>query len=75
MFKKKEIKVVDGVIPYDEIKDHKDITFIVVTVDEEILIKSLEAIMNVHKQYNDRNFNIIISSNYEKLRKLSNDTF
>lgn len=73
--KKKEIKIIDGVIPYDEIKDNKDITFIVISADEKTLIKSIEAIVNVHKQYEDINFNVVISSSYEKLHKLSNGAF
>ena len=70
--KSKEIKVVNGVIPYEEIKDNKDITFIVITPDEEVLTKSLEAIKNVHNENKDKKFNIIISSSYEKLHRISN---
>lgn len=73
--KMKEIEVVNGVIPYDEIKEHKDITFIIISVDEKIITKSIEAITNVHKQYKDRNFNVVVSSSYEKLHKLSNGVF
>ena len=73
--KMKEIEVVNGVIPYDEIKEHKDITFIVISVDEKVITKSIEAITNVHKQYKDRNFNVVVSSSYEKLHKLSNGVF
>lgn len=73
--KKKEIKVIDGIIPYDEIKDNQDITFIVISADEKTLIKYIEAIVNVHEQYKDRNFNVGISSSYEKLHKLSNGIF
>ncbi len=73
--KMKEIEVVNGVIPYDEIKEHKDITFIVISVDENVITKSIEAIANVHKQYKDRNFNVVVSSSYEKLHKLSNSVF
>ncbi len=77
MFKKKnkEIKVIDGVIPYEEIKGHKDITFIIITADEEVLKKSIEAIVNIHKQYKDSNFNVVISSSYQKLHGLSNGAF
>ena len=71
----KAIKIVNGVIPYDEIKEHKDITFIVISVDEKVITKSIEAITNVHKQYKDRNFNVVVSSSYEKLHKLSNGVF
>lgn len=73
--KKKEIKVIDGVIPYDEIKDHKDITFIVISVDEKVITKSIKVIANVYKQYKDRNFNVVISSSYEKLHRLSRGIF
>ena len=73
--KMKEIEVVNGVIPYDEIKEHKDITFIIISVDEKIITKSIEAITIVHKQYKDRNFNVVVSSSYEKLHKLSNGIF
>ena len=71
----KAIKIVNGVIPYDEIKEHKDITFIVISVDEKVITKSIEAITNVHKQYKDRSFNVVVSSSYEKLHKLSNGVF
>lgn len=73
--KMKEIEVVNGVIPYDEIKEHKDITFIIISVDEKVITKSIEAVTNVHKQYKDRNFNVVVSSSYEKLHKLSNGVF
>lgn len=73
--KMKEIEVVNGVIPYDEIKDHKDITFIVISVDEKVITKSIKVIANVYKQYKDRNFNVVISSSYEKLHRLSRGYF
>lgn len=73
--KKKEIKVIDGMIPYDEIKDNQDITFIVISADEKTLIKSIEAIVNVYEQFKDRNFNVVISSSYEKLHRLSRGVF
>lgn len=73
--KKKEIEVIDGIIPYNEIKDNQDITFIIISADEKTLIKSIEAITNVHKQYKDRNFNVVVSSSYEKLHKLSCGVF
>lgn len=73
--KMKKIEVVNGVIPYDEIKDHKDITFIVISVDEKVITKSIKVIANVYKQYKDRNFNVVISSSYEKLHRLSRGIF
>lgn len=73
--KKKEIKVVNGIIPYKEIEDNKDITFVVISADEKVIAKSVEEIAKVHNQYKDRNFNVVISSSYEKLHKLSNGVF
>lgn len=70
--KNKEIKIIDGIIPYNEIKDSQNITFIIISADEKTLIKSIDAIANIHKQYKDRNFNVIVSSSYEKLHKISN---
>ena len=57
MFKKKEIRVIDGIIPYDEIKDEKEITFVIITKDEDVLSKSIEAIKNLHEKNKDKNFN------------------
>lgn len=76
MFRKKnkEIKIIDGIIPYNEIKDSQNITFIIISADEKTLIKSIEAIANIHKQYKDKNFTVFISSSYEKLHEISNGT-
>lgn len=71
----KIVKIKDGIIPYNEIKNNQNITFIIISADEKTLIKSIEAIANVHKQYKDRNFNVVVSSSYEKLHKLSNGVF
>lgn len=70
--KTKEIKVLNGIVPCEEIKGNEDITFIVITQDEEVLAKSLETIKSVHDENKDKNFNVIISSNYKKLHELSN---
>lgn len=76
MFNKtKKINIINGVIPYEEINDSKDITFVVITEDENILTKSLEAITELYKQNKDRNFNVVISSSYDKLHRISNGTF
>lgn len=69
------VKIKDGIISYNEIKDNQNITFIVISADKKTLIKSIEAIANVHKQYKDRNLNVVVSSSYEKLHKLSNGVF
>ena len=42
---------------------------------EKVITKFIKVIANVYKQYKDRNFNVVISSSYEKLNKLSNSVF
>lgn len=73
--KKDVIEVKDGVIPYDKIKDQKDITFIIITKDEKVLEDSIKAISKVKDEYKDKDFNVVISSSYEKLHTLSNGKF
>ena len=68
----KEIKVIDGNIPYEEIKDEKDITFVVITKDEKVLEETLKAITNIYNENRDRNITVVISSDYEKLNKVTN---
>ena len=46
----KEIVITTNNIPYDKIKDEKDITFVVITEDEKVLKSSLEAICKVQKE-------------------------
>ena len=70
--KKDVIEIKDGVIPYDKIKDHKDITFVIITKDEKILEESIRAITKVKEDYKDKDFHVVISSSYEKLHTLSN---
>lgn len=43
----KKIEIKDGIIPYDEIKDEKEITFVIVTEDMEVLEKTISAITKV----------------------------
>lgn len=73
--KKNVIEVKDGVIPYDKIKDQKDITFVIITKDEKVLEDSIKAISKVKDEYKDKDFNVVISSSYEKLHTLSNGKF
>ena len=67
----KIIDVVDGKIPYDEIKKEEKITFIVITQDEEVLKKSIQAIAEVSKEHKEKEINVVISSSYEKLHKIT----
>lgn len=73
--KKNVIEVKDGVIPYDKIKDQKDITFVIITKDEKVLEESIRAISKVKDEYKDKDFNVVISSIYEKLHTLCNGKF
>ena len=68
----KEIKVIDGNIPFENIKDEKDITFVVITKDEKRLEETLKAITNIYNENRDRNITVVISSDYEKLNKVTN---
>lgn len=73
--KKDVIEIKDGVIPYDKIKDQKDIIFVIITKDEKVLEDSIKAISKVKDEYKDKDFNVVISSSYEKLHTLSNGKF
>ncbi|MBP3445397.1 MAG: hypothetical protein J6K23_05615 [Bacilli bacterium] len=68
----KIIDVVNGKIPYDEIKNEDKITFIIITQDEDVLKKSLQAIAEVTKDNKEKEINVVISSSYEKLHKITN---
>ena len=68
----KLIDVVNGKIPYDEIKNEDKITFIIITQDEDVLKKSLQAIAEVTKDNKEKEINVVISSSYEKLHKITN---
>ena len=72
MKNKKEVKVIDGKIPYEEIKDEKDITFVIITKDEKVLEESVKAIADIQKENKDMNITVVISSDYEKLHKATN---
>lgn len=63
----KIIDVVDGKIPYNEIKNEDKITFIIITQDENVLKKSIQTIAEISKE--NKEINVVISSSYEKLHK------
>lgn len=46
----KIVKIKDGVIPYNEIVNQKNVTFIVIANDEKLLKLSLDVIEKVHEQ-------------------------
>lgn len=68
----KIIDVVDGKIPYNEIKNEDKITFIIITQDEDVLKKSIQSIAEVSKENKEKEINVVISSSYEKLHKITN---
>ena len=68
----KIIDVVDGKIPYNEIKNEDKITFIIITQDEDVLKKSIQAIAEISKENKEKEINVVISSSYEKLHKITN---
>ena len=65
----KKIEIKNGIIPYDEIKDEKEITFVIVTEDTQVLEKTISAITKVYKENKDKSFNVVISRSYEKIKK------
>ena len=65
----KKIEIKNGIIPYDEIKDEKEITFVIVTEDTQVLEKTISAITKVYKENIDKTFNVVISRSYEKIRE------
>lgn len=65
----KKIEIKDGIIPYDEIKDEKEITFAIVTEDTQVLEKTISAITKVYKENKDKSFNVVISRSYEKIKE------
>ena len=65
----KKIEIKDGIIPYDEIKDEKEITFVIVTEDTQVLEKTISAITKVYKENIDKTFNVVISRSYENIKE------
>lgn len=68
----KIIDIIDGKIPYNEIKNENKITFIIITQDEDVLKKSIQAIAEVSKENREKEINVVISSSYKKLHKITN---
>ena len=54
-----------------KINENDKITFIITTKDMEML-NIIEVIVDLQKDYSDKNFQLVISSNYEKLHKMTN---
>ena len=65
----KKIEIKNRIIPYDEIKDEKEITFVIVTEDTQVLEKTISAITKVYKENKDKTFNVVISRSYEKIKE------
>lgn len=64
-----KIEIKDGIIPDDEIKDEKEITFVIITDDMEILEKTIISITEVYKENKDKTFNVVLSRSYEKIKE------
>ena len=62
----------DKSIPYNQIENQDKITFVVTTKDETTLTKILKSIVKIEKEYKNKEIQVIISSSYEKLHKLTN---
>lgn len=70
IFNKKRIEVKNGIIPYDEIKNEKNITFIIITDDMEVLEASINAIAKEYEKDTSRTFNVVISRSYNKIKDI-----
>lgn len=67
-----KIAINDGIIPYNKVNNLNKITFIIVTTDKNVLQKSTEAIIEFQKKNKEKEITVFVSSNYEKLHRLSN---
>lgn len=67
-----KITINNGIIKYNKINNLNKITFIIITTDKNILKKSTNAIIEFQKENKEKEITVFVSSNYEKLRKLSN---
>ena len=54
------------------INENDKITFIITTKDMEMLKNIIEVIVNLQKDYNNKDFQLVISSSYNKLHKITN---
>lgn len=82
IFKKNKLKDTKPVIienelsiPFNEFEDQKDITIVVITKDETALEKVAKVITEYHEEHKEKNINVVISSSYEKLHRLSGGVF
>ncbi len=55
-----------------KINENDKITFIITTKDMEILKNIIEVIVNLQKDYNNKDFQLVVSSSYNKLHKITN---
>ncbi len=55
-----------------KINENDKITFIITTKDMEMLKNIIEVVVDLQKDYSDKDFQLVISSSYEKLHKMTN---
>ena len=55
-----------------KINENDKITFIITTKDMEMLKNIIEVVVDLQKDYSDKDFQLVISSSYEKLHKITN---
>ena len=56
----------------EKINENDKITFIITTKDMEMLKNIIEVVVDLQKDYSDKDFQLVISSSYEKLHKMTN---
>lgn len=55
------------------INENDKITFIITTKNMEMLKKIIEVIVDLQKDYSNKDFQLVISSSYDKLHKMTNE--
>ena len=55
-----------------KINENDKITFIITTKDMEMLKNIIEVVVDLQKDYSDKDFQLVISSSYNKLHKMTN---
>ena len=56
-----------------KINENDKITFIITTKDMEMLKNIIVVVVDLQKDYSDKDFQLVISSSYEKLHKMTNE--
>lgn len=62
-------------IPYGEIENTENITFVIVSTDESTITKIITSINEFHLKNKNLNITVVLSSSYDKLHTISHGIF